>query len=95
MRKITSVQPLEGYRLRLRFDNAFEGILDMSGKLWGELGEPLKDPAYFARVFVSDCGSISWPNDFDLCPNALYYELSGEAVPEGNPVSGIVVGDPN
>ena len=35
---------------------------------------PLKDPAYFARVFV-EMGAPTWPNGFDLDPINLYMEL--------------------
>ena len=29
--------------------------------------QPLKDPAYFARVFL-DLGAPTWPNGFDMAP---------------------------
>jgi hypothetical protein len=35
---------------------------------------PLRDPAYFARVFL-DMGVPTWPNGFDLAPNALHSEM--------------------
>ena len=31
----------------------------------GEMVEPLRDPAFFARVFL-DVGILTWPNGFDL-----------------------------
>jgi hypothetical protein len=36
--------------------------------------EPLRDPAYFARVFVEN-GVLTWPNGFDLDPIALHDEM--------------------
>jgi hypothetical protein len=41
----------------------------------GEMVRPLKDPAFFARVFV-ELGALSWPNDFDLDPIALHDRMS-------------------
>jgi hypothetical protein len=35
---------------------------------------PLKDPAFFARVFV-DAGAPTWPNAYDYAPSALYAEM--------------------
>ncbi len=41
--------------------------------------EPLRDPSFFARVFV-ESGTPTWPNGYDLDPSALYerMRLSGE-----------------
>ena len=41
----------------------------------GEMVRPLKDPAFFARVFV-ELGALAWPNGFDLDPIALYDRMS-------------------
>jgi hypothetical protein len=38
------------------------------------LVEPLRDPAFFARVFLDD-GILTWPNGFDLDPIALHDEM--------------------
>jgi hypothetical protein len=35
---------------------------------------PLKDPAYFSRVFVEG-GVPTWPNGYDYAPSALYAEM--------------------
>jgi hypothetical protein len=36
--------------------------------------EPLRDPAYFARVELDDdLGSISWPNGADIAPETLHF----------------------
>ena len=32
--------------------------------------EPLRDPDYFARVFL-DYGAPTWPNSFDMSPDWL------------------------
>ena len=36
---------------------------------------PLKDPAFFARVFV-ELGALTWPNGFDLDPIALHDRMA-------------------
>ncbi len=38
------------------------------------MAEPLKDPAYFARVFIED-GALTWPNGYDRDPIALHDEV--------------------
>jgi hypothetical protein len=36
--------------------------------------EPLRDPDYFARVFL-DHGAPTWPNSFDMSPDWLRMEM--------------------
>jgi hypothetical protein len=52
--KFTQVEKLGGFGLRVRFTDGGEGVHDF-GALVKELGpmlEPLRDEAYFARVFL-------------------------------------------
>jgi hypothetical protein len=44
--------------------------------------EPLRDPAYFARVRLEEeLGTIVWPNGADLCPDVLRQRLTGASLP--------------
>jgi hypothetical protein len=38
------------------------------------MAEPLKEPAYFARVFIED-GALTWPNGYDWDPIALHDDM--------------------
>ena len=38
------------------------------------MSEPLKDSAYFQRVFIED-GALTWPNGYDCDPIALHDEM--------------------
>ena len=75
--KITKVEPLGGYHLRLHFSDGTVGERDFSDliKQSGTMSEPRRDPAYFRRVFV-ELGTPTWPNGFDLAPWALHREMS-------------------
>ncbi|MFZ5494404.1 MAG: DUF2442 domain-containing protein [Verrucomicrobiota bacterium] len=72
--KVTSVRALPKHRLALVFDDGAEGIFDCSGELWGEVFEPLKDPKFFAKVYL-DHGAPTWPNGADLDPGRLRTEI--------------------
>jgi hypothetical protein len=75
--KVTKAEPIGGYRLRLHFSDGSTGERDFSDVVsgTGPMLEPLRAPSYFARVFV-DLGTPTWPNGYDLAPNALYAEMS-------------------
>ncbi len=76
--KVVKVQPLPGFKLRLAFADGAEGVVDCKPILWGELFEPLKDPAFFAKVFI-DYGAPSWPNGADLDPGVLRADIEKSA----------------
>jgi hypothetical protein len=74
--KVTRVEPLEGFRLRVRFSNGMEGVRDFSDIIaeGGPMLEPLKDVDLFRRAFV-ELGTLTWPNGFDLDSIALHDEM--------------------
>ncbi|HXJ00855.1 MAG TPA: DUF2442 domain-containing protein [Micropepsaceae bacterium] len=82
---VVSVKPVGGFKLRVAFSDGSIGVHDFSPTAArdGEMVRPLKDPAFFARVFV-ELGALTWPNGFDLDPIALYDRMSaaGELRPE-------------
>jgi hypothetical protein len=75
--KVTEVKPLDAHRFWVRFSDGREGVRDFSDVLaeGGPMVEPLRDPAFFQRVFV-DCGVPTWPNGFDIDAIALHREMA-------------------
>ena len=73
---VTRLRPLEGHKLWLRFTDGSEGVRDLSDIITheGPMIAPLRDSAYFSRVFI-EMGVPTWPNGFDLDPINLYTEL--------------------
>jgi len=73
---VIEVRAMDGHRLWICFSDGSEGVRDLSAMLakGGPMVEPLKSPAFFARVFV-ESGVPTWPNGFDLDAIALYMEL--------------------
>jgi hypothetical protein len=71
--RITDVEPLDGFTLRLRFSDAVERVVDLEGELWGPVFEPLRmDPELFRQVRVDhQLGTIVWPNGADMDPDVL------------------------
>jgi hypothetical protein len=74
--KIRGVEKLGGFRLRIHFGDGSVGEHDFSS-IVGEGGpmiEPLRDDAYFDRVFL-EFGALTWPNGFDIAPEWLRREM--------------------
>ena len=74
---VLRLKALDGHRLWLRFTDGSEGVRDLSALIakGGPMVEPLKDQAFFARVFV-EMGAPTWPNGFDLDPIALHERMA-------------------
>ena len=72
-RRIKKVQYLEGYTLKLLFDDGKNKIVDLSEiVLRGQnLIARLQDVEYFKKV-KCDGFSVIWPNGIDFCPDVLY-----------------------
>jgi hypothetical protein len=71
--RVTNVEVLPGFRVRLEFDDGAVTEADFSDDLWGPAAEPLRDPAYFKKVRVDqESRTIVWPNGFDPDPDVLH-----------------------
>jgi hypothetical protein len=70
---VTSVAYLEGYKLRLMFNDGVAKDVDLENELYGAVFEPLKDIEFFKQVAVNpDTNTVEWPNGADFAPEFLY-----------------------
>jgi len=75
--RLSKAEYLEGYKIRVTFEDGAIGIIDLDGDLWGEVFEPLKDIEKF-RAFKVDreLQTIVWPTGADLAPEYLYDKVA-------------------
>ena len=73
---VVGVRPLGGCRLALRFSDGSAGEHEFSDLVAepGPMTEPLRDPAYFGRVFIQ-LGVLAWPNGLDIDAIQLHREM--------------------
>jgi hypothetical protein len=71
---VTSVEPLENYKLKITLSNGRKGIFDVSQFLNEGVFQELKDPRYFRQVYV-DYGTVVWPHEQDIDPELIELEL--------------------
>lgn len=71
--RIHSVEPLEGFRLRLRLTNDAVIQRDISALTRGPVLQELRsDSAKFCDARVEG-GTVAWENGADLCPDVLIW----------------------
>ena len=73
MPRVTKVESIGGYTLRVTFADGVVGDVDLSNELEGPMFEPLREKAFFALAFVPpDVSTVTWPNGADIAPEHLY-----------------------
>lgn len=72
--RVASATALPGYRIRVRFLDWLEGVVDMSGLIHsasaGVFAE-LVDTERFDSLYV-EYGAVTWPGGQDLAPDAMH-----------------------
>ena len=68
-----SVEPLDDFLLKIKFNNNEEKIFDVKEIFDIPCFSPLKNIEFFKNVRI-EYGSIAWDNDIDYCPDCLYEE---------------------
>lgn len=67
MHWIIDMKYIDGYKLKLKFENKEYKIVDLQSHLDGKIFEPLKDISYFKSVTLNkDIDTIVWSNNADF-----------------------------
>ncbi len=75
--RLAEVAVLTSYRLRVRFLDGLEGIVDMSRLIFSDeagVFAILRDATLFAQAHI-ELGAVTWPGEIDLAPDAMYQEI--------------------
>jgi Protein of unknown function (DUF2442) len=76
MFKVIEAKPLPGFRLWLKFADGVTGEVDLSDLAGDGVFERWNIPGAFERVQIGRGGNVNWGDDLDLCPDALYMEVT-------------------
>ncbi len=82
MKKAVQANPLDGFRLWLKYADGTEGAVDLSDLAGRGVFEAWSDRELFEAVAVDESGAIVWPGEIDLCPDTLYLRLTGRPTEE-------------
>jgi hypothetical protein len=75
--RVAAVEALPDYKLKVRFLDGLEGIVDMRRLIFSpEAGvfAALADAALFAQVYL-EYGAVTWPGEIDLAPDAMHRQI--------------------
>jgi hypothetical protein len=84
LKDVVEVEAVGDHRLRLRFEDGVEGVIDLTAIVPFEgVFAPLRDPTVFAAARVNgELGTVCWPNGADLDPDVLYALVQGQPAPD-------------
>lgn len=71
---VVSVEPILPLKLAVRFSDGTEGMVRFEPSHLNGVFEALKDPEIFIQAKV-DLGTVTWPGEIDLAPDAMYREI--------------------
>lgn len=75
--RIVAAEARPDYHVWIRFEDGLEGELSLAHLVGQGVFASWNDEAEFRKVFVDEeSGTIAWPGDIDLAPDALYERLS-------------------
>ena len=72
------VEARPNYKLWVKYADGPEGVVDLSGLVGQGPYAAWNDPDFFKDVHIdSEMKVITWGQDVDICPDAVYLELTG------------------
>jgi hypothetical protein len=80
--RVTAVEALPGFRLRVEFADGLKGMVDLSGLVHSPKAgvfAALADPLLFAQVQL-DYGTVTWPGELNLAPDAMHAAIQEHKV---------------
>ncbi len=77
-----AVEARDRLRIWIRFQDGEEGEIDLSHLAGMGLFEAWDDRKFFESVRINSFDEIAWGDEIDLCPDALYMQLTGKSPEE-------------
>lgn len=73
------VRPLDDYQIWVRYSDGVEGVADLSHLAGRGVFALWNDYRQFRAVHISPGGELAWSDEINLCPDAVYFEVTGNA----------------
>lgn len=89
----TAVEPRDDYRIWLSYSDGAAGEVDLSQLAGRGVFAACNDRAHFASVHIIDYDAVAWDNELELCPDALYMQLTGKSLTDVMPQALAVLDD--
>lgn len=79
------VEPREGYRIWVEYDDGACGEVDLSDVAGKGIFKVWDEPGVFEQVHITEDRAIGWSDELDICPDRVYFDLTGKTPEEMMP----------
>ncbi len=76
------VEARDGFRIWLRYSDGASGEVDLSHLAGRGVFAAWNEPGYFDKVHIARHRAITWGDELELCPDAMYMRLTGKSFDE-------------
>ena len=87
----TEVEARAANRLWLRYSDGAAGEVDLSHLAGRGVFKIWNTPGSFEKVHIAASGGIAWDDEVELCPDALYMQLTGKPITDVIPAAELSV----
>ena len=77
-----SIKVLDGYKIWVKYSDGTEGEVDLSHLVGKGIFSKWTDYQEFKKVHIGEGGALSWDEEIDLCPDAVYFQITGKSPEE-------------
>ena len=78
MPNLVNVSPLPNFCVHLAFEDGTAGEVDLSRLAGRGVFSAWQNVSFFNQVAIGEFGELTWGEGIDLCPDALYLQLTGK-----------------
>lgn len=78
MFKPVKLKALPDYKIWVKYSDGVEGEVDFSSLVGKGVFKLWNDYSAFQKVYIGSHGEIAWSDKIDLCPDAIYMEITGK-----------------
>lgn len=71
MNKVINLDFKNNYHIKIKFNDGFEGVLDLKPFLGKGIAKELLEEKNFKTLSIEAGGGLAWENGYDICPNYL------------------------
>lgn len=82
MVKPIQVKALPNYKLWIKYADGVEGEVDLSHLVGKGVFTLWNDYSAFEKVYIGTSRQIAWTDEIDLCPDAIYMQVTGKTPEE-------------
>ena len=89
MPELVEVRALDGCKIWVRYSDGEQGEVDLSDLAGRGVFALWNDDRQFKSVHLGPGNAISWTDEVELCPDAVYLRLTGKTPEEIFPTLGL------